>query len=171
MKNTVLKYGIYSFILASILFSLALYFGYALEFKTHGIIGYLTMILSLSFVYFGVKHYKNHDLEGDIDFKNAFVVGFGIVSFAAIAFGLIDAIYIATINPDFSESYVAYEFGLLETQNLSEAIKDIDKASILKRSEVFQNSTLVFFVTLMMVLVIGTIVSLLSALLLYKKEN
>jgi hypothetical protein len=170
MKNTVLTYGIYSFILASILFSAALYFGYALEFKTHGIIGYLTMILSLSFVYIGIKHYKNHDLEGEIDFKPAFVIGFGITSFVAIAFGLIDAIYISTINPDFSESYIAYEFGLLEAQNLSEVIMDIDKASILKRSEVYENSTIVFFVTLMMVLVIGTIVSLLSALVLHKKE-
>jgi len=50
MKNTVLKYGIYSFILASILFSSALYFGYALAFKTHGIIGYATIVASLVFV-------------------------------------------------------------------------------------------------------------------------
>ena len=171
MKNTVLKYGIYSFILASILFSLALYLGYALEFKTHGIIGYVTMILSLSLVYFGIKHYKNHDLEGEIDFKTAFVIGFGITAFVAIAFGLIDAIYISAINPDFSESYVAYEFGVLEAQNLSEAMMNIDKASILKRSEVFENSILVFFVTLMMVLVIGTIISLLSALALHKKQQ
>lgn len=171
MKNTVLKYGIYSFILASILFSAALYFGYALEFKTHGIIGYLTMILSLSFVYFGIKHYKNHDLEGEIDFKTAFVIGFGITAFVAIAFGLIDAVYISTINPDFSENYIAYEFGLLEAQKLTELEIQLDKESILKRSEVFENSVLTFFVTLMMVLVVGTIVSLLSALLLYKKEN
>lgn len=166
-----LTYGIYSFILASILFSAALYFGYALEFKTHGIIGYVTMILSLSLVYFGIKQHKNHVLEGEIDFKPAFVVGFGITSFVAIAFGLIDAIYISTINPDFTETYIAYEFGLLEAQQLTEAELYYDKKSILKRSEVFDNSTITFFVTLMMILVIGTIISLLSALHLHTKEN
>ena len=129
------------------------------------------MILSLSFVYFGIKHYKNNDLDGEIEFKTAFVIGFGITSFAAIAFGLIDAIYISTINPNFSESYIAYEFGLLEAQQLTELEIHLNKEAILKRSEVYENSTIVFFVTLMMVLVIGTIISLLSALILHKKEN
>ena len=171
MKNTVLKYGIYSFILAATLFSSALYFGYALAFKTHGIIGYLTIVASLSFVFFGIKHYKNHGLDGEIDFKTAFVVGFGIVCFAAIAFGLIDAIYISTINPEFSESYIAHEFRILEAQNLPEAILQIDKEAVLKQSEVFKNPIIIFFVSLMLVLVVGTIISLLSALLLHKKQE
>ncbi|AXG69370.1 hypothetical protein KORDIASMS9_01590 [Kordia sp. SMS9] len=171
MKNTVLTYGIYSFILASVLFSLALYFGYALAFKTHGIIGYATIVASLVFVYFGIKHYKNHDLDGEIDFKKAFTIGFGIASFSAIAFGLIDAIYITSINPDFVENYIAYEYGLLDTQNLSAAAVYIEKKSIMLRSEVFESATIVFFITLMMVLVVGTIISLGSALVLHKKEE
>ncbi|WP_298508040.1 DUF4199 domain-containing protein [uncultured Kordia sp.] len=171
MKNTVLKYGIYSFILASILFSSALYFGYALAFKTHGIIGYATITASLVFVYFGVKHYKNHDLDGEIDFKKAFTIGFGIASFAAIAFAVIDAIYISTINPGFSQDYIAHEIGLLETEKLTAAAMYIEKKSIALRSEVFESATIVFFVTLMMVLVVGTVISLLSALTLHKKQE
>lgn len=171
MKNTVLKYGIYSFILASILFSSALYFGYALAFKTHGIIGYITIVASLVFVYFGVKHYKNYDLDGEIDFIKAFIIGFGIACFSAIAFGLIDAIYISSIHPDFTQSYIDYEFSKIDAQNTSEAIKQIDKDDILKLSEVYENSTLVFFITLMIVLVIGTVISLLSAGILHNKEQ
>jgi len=171
MNTTMLKYGIYSFILASILFSSALYFGYAIDFKTHGIIGYLIMLASLFFVYFGIMHYKNQELDGEITFKRAFVIGFGIASFAAIAFGLIDAIYITGIHPDFVQSYIDHEFAILEAQNLTEAELYLDKVAVIKRSEVFENPILVFFVMLMVVLVIGTIISLLSALQLYNKQE
>ncbi|MEM6685430.1 MAG: DUF4199 domain-containing protein [Bacteroidota bacterium] len=171
MNKTVLTYGMYSFILASILFSAALYFGYALAFKTHGIVGYLTMLASLSFVYFGVMYAKNNDLEGEIEFKRAFVIGFGIASFAAIAFGLIDAIYITNIHPNFAQLYIDHEFTVLEAQKLTETELYLAQAAIIKHGEVFENSILIFFVTLMIMLVIGTIVSLLSALALYNKQE
>ncbi|MEM6720509.1 MAG: DUF4199 domain-containing protein [Bacteroidota bacterium] len=171
MNNTVLKYGIYSFTLATILFSTALYFGYALAFKTHGIIGYLTIVASLFFVYFGVKHYKNYDLNGEITFKKAAAIGIGIAAYAAFAFGLIDAIYITSIHPNFAQSYIDYEFAILEAQKLTEAELYLDQLAVVKQSEVFENPIIVFFVMLMVVLVIGTVISLLSAMKLYNLQE
>jgi len=84
---------------------------------------------------------------------------------------LIDAIYITKINPNFAENYIAYEYDLLDTQNLSSAAIYIEKKSIALRSEVFESATIVFFISLMMVLVVGTVISLGSAFILHKKET
>jgi len=171
MKNTVLKYGLYSFLTAFGLFFIALYFGQGLAFKTQEIVGYATMVTSLGFVYFGIKHYKNHELNGEIDFKTAFVIGALISMFAALGFGLMDAIYITKINPDFTAQYLAYEYNLLEARtDLSIDEIKLEKLSLQKQSEAFGNPYIVFFIMFMMVFVIGVIISLLSALLLHKKE-
>lgn len=171
MKNTVIKYGLYGFITAFVLFFIALYFGQGLSFKTQELVGYASMIISLSFVYFGIKHYKNHELNGEISFKTAFIVGALISLFTAIGFGIMDIIYVTKINPDFAEQYLAYEFNLLDARtDLSLDEIKFEKLSLQKQSEAYGSPIILFFIMTMMVFVIGVIISLLSALILHKKE-
>ncbi len=171
MKNTVIKYGLYGFITAFVLFFIALYFGQGLSFKTQELVGYASMIISLSFVYFGIKHYKNHELNGEISFKTAFIIGALISLFTAIGFGIMDIIYVTKINPDFAEQYLAYEFNLLDARtDLSLDEIKFEKLSLQKQSEAFGSPIILFFIMTMMVFVIGVIISLLSALILHKKE-
>lgn len=171
MKNTVIKYGLYGFITAFALFFIALYFGQGLSFKTQELVGYASMIISLSFVYFGIKHYKNHELNGQISFKTAFVIGALISLFTAIGFGIMDIIYVTKINPDFAEQYLEYEFNLLDARtDLSLDEIKFEKLSLQKQSEAYGNPIILFFIMTMMVFVIGVIISLLSALILHKKE-
>ncbi|WP_420571624.1 DUF4199 domain-containing protein [Kordia sp.] len=171
MKKTILTYGAYGFFTALILFFLALYFGQGLSFRTQEVIGFASMFTSLSFVYFGIRHYKNHELNGEISFKTAFIVGALISLCAAVGFGIMDTIYITKINPDFTEQYLAYENGLLDarTDLTLEEIK-LEKLALLKQSEAYGSPFIVFFVMTMMVFVIGVIISLLSALVLHKKN-
>jgi ABC-type sugar transport system permease subunit len=172
MKNTVLKYGMFGFLTAFILFFMALYFGKGLSFKTQEVLGYATMITSLIFVYFGIKHYKDYELNGEIDFKTAFIVGALISIFAALGFGLMDAIYVAYINPDFMNEYTAYEIGLLEARtDLTPEELNFEKLSVQKQSEAFGSPLVMFFVMTMTVLVIGVIISILSALVLQRKTT
>ncbi|QHI38013.1 hypothetical protein IMCC3317_33960 [Kordia antarctica] len=171
MKNTVLRYGMYSFLLASGLFLIVFYAGERFSFQTQSILGYVAMFLSLYYVYFGIKHYKNEELNGEIDFKTAFIIGALISIFAAVGFGLTDAIYISEINPDYTAQYLTYENKLLAARtNLTPGEMNYEKLSLLKRSEAFGNPFIVFFVMTMMVFVLGVIVSLLSAFMLHKKN-
>ena len=48
--------GIYGFTLALVVFLCALYFGQGLDFSAQEVIGYITMIASLSFIFFGIKY-------------------------------------------------------------------------------------------------------------------
>ena len=171
MKKTILKYGLYSFLVASLLFLSVFYIGEELPFQVRSILGFVAMLVPLCFVYFGIKQYKNDELHGEIDFKTAFIVGALISIFAAVGFGITDAIYISEINPDFSAEYLAYENELLAARtNLTQEEMTYERLSLLKRSEAFQNPMTIFFVMTMMVFVLGVIVSLLSSFILYKKN-
>jgi len=55
MKKTVLRYGLYGSATICILFLLSWFLGKNLDFSTQEIIGYASMIVSLSFVYFGIN--------------------------------------------------------------------------------------------------------------------
>ncbi len=65
MKNTVQKYGTYGFIFAFVSFLAGLYF----DITTNIAMGYATIIVSLLFVYFGIKQYRDNYNEGVITFK------------------------------------------------------------------------------------------------------
>lgn len=171
MKNVVLKYGLFAFLTASALFLIALYFGQGMSFKTQELVGYATMIISLTFVYFGIKQYRDYEKNGSISFKTAFVVGILISAFAAIGFGIIDVIYVTKINPDFAEQYMAYELQNIETSGMTLEKMNEAKLSLKKQMEAFNSPAIVGFIMFMMVLVIGVIISLLSALVLHSKDN
>ncbi|PTX59252.1 uncharacterized protein DUF4199 [Kordia periserrulae] len=171
MNKLVRIYGIYGFIIAVILFSTVLYFGNALAFKTHGIIGYLTMIASVSVSFYGIKHFVKLHQDKEISFKEILGIGILISLFPAIAFGIIDAIYISVIHPEFPAEFITYKYAMLDSQThlVGEELR-LAKLAVLKQSEAFKNPILVFFVSMMMVFVIGVIVSLISTLIVHKKQ-
>lgn len=171
MKNTVLKYGMYGFIAAFVVFLSMLYFGQGLSFSIQEVLGFLSIFTALSFVYFGIRHHKNNELDGTIDFKTAFIVGALISICTAIGFGIVDAIYITQINPDFTEQYLTYQNSIIDAKtDLTPQEIKLEKLALLKQSEAYGSPGIVFLVMSMTVLVIGVIVSLLSALILHKKE-
>lgn len=59
MKSTVLKYGFYGLLAGFVIFMLHLTLGIDnLDYSTNEILGYVSIFLSLSFIFFGIKHYR-----------------------------------------------------------------------------------------------------------------
>ena len=152
MKNTVIRFGIYGFLLALLVFLLALYFGQEFDFGTQEIIGYTTMIVSLSFVFFGIKHYRDTIGKGRIGIRRAVLIGLLISVLTALGIALADFIYLSWINPDFFEEYTS----IMRSEGYKGEIPDYGNGFM----------ALVMFVTVMMV---GLLVSLISTLILTRK--
>ncbi|MFP2996897.1 DUF4199 domain-containing protein [Spongiivirga sp. MCCC 1A20706] len=148
MQKTVFRFGLFALIFAAALFLAGLVFGKNLDFSTQEIIGYLTILASLSFVFFGIKHFRDKQNNGLVSFGRAFLIGVLISAFAALGFAIIDYLYTAVINPDFIDEYVA-------------ATGDDSAAGF--------SSGLLALVMFGTVLIIGIIVSLISALILQRK--
>jgi len=169
MKNTVVRYGIYGAITICILFTLALTLGKNLSYSLQEVIGYTSMVISLIFVYFGIKHYRDTENNGTVSFGKALVIGLLISLFAAIAFGLLDVIYIKYINPDFSTEYYGHIIEEMRTTLPEEEFK-IKLAELETQKELFSSPLMNFLLMSVTVLIIGFIISLISGLILQRKH-
>ncbi|MEX0288779.1 MAG: DUF4199 domain-containing protein [Flavobacteriaceae bacterium] len=169
MKNTVLRYGIYGGVAICGLFLLSWFIGGELDYTTQEVIGYASMIVSLSFVYFGVRHFRDKENSGTINFKKALLVGVLISLITALAFGILDVIYVKFINPDFMTEY--YDTLIAELrETLPPAEFEIERQKMESQREMFSNTFMSFLVMFLTVFVIGFIISLISALLLQRKN-
>lgn len=153
MKKTVLKYGSYGLVVGFVIFTLHLVLGIGnLDYKTNEILGYVSIFLSLSFIYFGIKHYRDQVNNGVISLGKAIAIGLLISVLVGIGIGIADYVYTKFIDPDF---FHKYEQSLIDQGRKDEII------------EMTSTTAALFMITL--VTVIGFIISLLSALFLQRK--
>ena len=153
MKRTVFKFGTYGLVVALLIFLAALYFGQGLSYSTQEVLGYLSIIISLSFVFFGIKHFRDRENDGRVKFGKAVSIGVLISLITAIGFAIADYIYTAAINPDFFEEYRA----AMQARGYEGEMPEFTSAS----------AAAIMFLT---VTVIGFIISLISALILQKNK-
>ncbi len=168
MKNTIIKYGVLSVITASVLFFLALTLGKTFDYSTQEIIGYLTMVVSLSFVYFGIKHFRDNENNGVVSFGKALLIGVLISACAGIGFGFIDYIYTTQINPEFASEYLEKSLETMKA-TLSPEEFEIKKKELTVQMEQYGGSGFMACIMFVTVLIIGFIISLISAMFLQRK--
>lgn len=168
MKKTVLRFGLYGTITISLLSVLIWALVDVVDNTMGEIIGYSSMVLSLLFVFFGIKHFRDKENNGLVTFSKALLIGVLISLMVSIAFGILDIIYVKLVNPDFMTTY--YDGMLEEAQALPAEEFEIRKAALYSEREMFLNPFMHFFIMSMMVFVIGFIISLLSALILQRKN-
>jgi len=149
MQATIKKFGPYAAITGAVLFFSALYFLNGLSYKVQEISGYATIVMSLIFVFFGIKHFRDKENDGIVSFKKALIIGITITVFAAISFAIVDYIYTTMINQNFAKDYI----------ELTKSDKSVTGMAV--------SFALLMFAT---VFIIGFIISLLSALILQQKN-
>jgi len=168
MKQTIIKYGLFSLITAGVLFLLALTLGKSLPYSTQEIIGYLSMITSLSFVFLGIKYFRDKENNGKVSFGKALVIGLLISTFAGVGFGIMDYIYTTQINPNFASEYLEKSLEVMKV-SLSPEEFEIKKAELTQQMQQYGGSGFMAFIMFATVVIIGFIISLLSALFLQRK--
>ncbi|MEP2937580.1 MAG: DUF4199 domain-containing protein [Gilvibacter sp.] len=149
MNKTVLKFGLYALLSGALVFSAALLFGKSFPSSIEVAFGYATMIIAVSFAYFGIKAYRDKENNGTITFKKALGIGVLISVFAGVGIGLIDALFTSIIYPDFAVEYAAS----LKEQGYEGEPPIYSSAQM----------ALLMFVTVM---IVGIIVSIISAMIL-----
>lgn len=154
MKQAVYKYGVYGLITGFIIFTLHLTLGIDnLDYSTNGILGYISIFLSLSFIFFGIKHYRDNINNGVISLGKAIVIGLLISLLVGLGIAIADFIYTKFIDPSFFDKF---EKSLIEQGREDEIIE-------------ITSTTAALFM-LVLVAVIGFIISLISALILQRKR-
>ena len=169
MKNTVVKYGIYALLSGFLLFGLPFFFGMGIENEYNQFLGYSSIVLSLLFIYFGVKHYRDKVNNGNVSFGKAIKIGMLIALFSAVGVAVFDYIYTTQINPDFSTDYVEYSIKKME-ENLPPEEASIKAAELKQQMADYGGSGFMAALMFVTVVVIGFIISLISGLILQRKN-
>lgn len=168
MKNTVIKFGLYALISGFLLFGLPFFLGMGVDYDYGELIGYTSMILSLLFVYFGIKHYRDKVNEGKISLGKAIAIGMLIALFSAIGVAVFDYIYTSYINPDFASEYLEYSIKKMEETLSAEEVK-LKTAELTQQMEDYGSPSFMAFMMFVSVMILGFIISLISGLILQRK--
>ena len=128
--------------------------------------GYLTMIVALSAVFLGIKHYRDRVLGGAIRFGTALLVGLGISAVASLCYVIGWEISLAFSGFDFVGSYskhiveAAREKGASPAE-LQKAMEDAESFVRIYANPLYRMS-----VTFVEMFPVGVLISLISAALL-----
>ena len=134
------------------------------------IIGFSGMAVAFSFIFVGIKNYRDKRNGGSITFGKAFLLGLLISIVASTLYVITWGVEFHYFMPEFIDKYSAmqvkqlYESGITGIA-LDKAIKSVESDSYNYKNSIF------FFVsqTYMEILPVGIIITLISALILKRK--
>ena len=170
MKSTVLRYGLLG---AAVILALCVIQFFILrnrlDYSAQEVLGYLTILLSMIFVFLGIRHYRDHHNGGILSFGKGLQVGLLIVLIPSLAFGLFDILYTRVINPSWRQEYMDhYMKGMAATLPADQVATK--QAEFEKSMELFANPVAEFFLMFLTVFIVGLIVSIIGALALRRRK-
>ncbi|WP_347924220.1 DUF4199 domain-containing protein [Pontimicrobium sp. SW4] len=169
MKKTVLKYGSYGLLTGVVLFLVSILVTKSLDYSLQEILGYVTMVATLSFIFFGIKHYRDKVNNGVVSFGKSLLIGLLISALVGVGVAIADYIYTTVVNPDFAQEYLDRTIAILETE-YSGAELEAKKAELTQQMKDYGGSGFMATLMFVTVVIIGFIISLISGLILQRKN-
>ncbi|AUP79736.1 DUF4199 domain-containing protein [Flavivirga eckloniae] len=168
MQSTIKKFGLYGWLAGIICFLSSILLTRSLSMSLQEVLGYVAMVASLSFVFFGIKHYRDKENEGVISLGKAIGIGTLISILTGVGVGIADYIYTTLINPDFLTEYLDATLKTMETTLSADEFK-IKKAELIAQTEAYGDPMFMAFLMCFTVVLIGFVISLISGLILQRK--
>lgn len=171
MQKIVLRYGLYAMLLIIALSALEFFVLHDLLSDTlQEVLGYLTMLLSMVFVFLGIRQYRDKWNNGQLSFGQGLKVGILIILIPSVAFGLFDLLYTEVIHPGWVDEYYTNYIARLKTSTPPDQLEAaLKKANAQK--EMFSNPLYQFLLMAATVFIIGLIVTIISALTLRRRKT
>jgi Protein of unknown function (DUF4199) len=141
-----------------------------ITFDNGEIVGYASMVIALSMIFFAVKSYRDKHLGGSISFSKALQLGLLITLVVSLGYAIEWEFYFNLFAPDFMDEYAYFYIEKAKTAGAPEI--EVQELTIQMESakEMYRNPVLRFGMTLTEILPVGIIICLLSAALLRKKN-
>lgn len=172
MRKVILTYGLIAGSILGIMFfiTVPLHRNGTINFDNGMWVGYTTMVISLTLVFFGIKSYRDNYQNGVISFGQAFKVGGLIALVACVMYCFTWEIAYNTVSSGYLEEWGVYQQEKLKSSGASEAELQTAAKEFQELMEIYKNPFIRFAFTMMEILPVASVISLLSAALLRKKE-
>ena len=171
MRKIVLTYGLISGAIVAVLIfsSIPLWRQGILTFDNSEIVGYTTMVISLSMIFFGVRSCRDYHFKGSISFWQAVKIGMLITLIASAMYALAWEISLPAIAPDFTERMWQHFLDKAKKESASPEEYNAVAVQVEQWKEWYKNPFLRFALTLTEILPLGIAISFISAAFLRKK--
>ena len=177
MKKNVLVFGTISGVIISTFMGISMAVmscgsGDADGGRSSMIIGFTAMAVAFSFIFVGIKNYRDKQNGGMITFGKGFLLGLMISLIASTLYVITWGVEFHFFMPDFMDKYSAMQVKQLHESGISgdaldKALKNIESANYNYKHNPFYFA----MYTYMEILPVGIIITLISALILKRKAS
>ena len=171
MKKTAITYGLLAGIILVAMFYLTMPPGREIDFERGEIIGYTTMIIALSMIFWAIRSYRNRNLGGSITFGTGFRVGILVTLVASMLYVAGWLFYFNFVDDSFVEQYTEYYIEKLEQSDKSPQEIETQKTEFLKSMELYQDNIFIMILyTFIEIFPLGLIITIIAALILRRRQ-
>jgi hypothetical protein len=172
MKKNVIVFGsIAGIIVSAFMFVSMLMLNKNSDYSGSMLLGYTSMLIAFSFVFVGIKNFRDKYNNGQLTFGKGFKIGL-LISLIASTFYVVT--WILEFNffiPDFMESYGAHMVKQAKESGASQLEIDKQITEMAYYKEMYKNPLFMILITYMEVLPVGILVTLISAGILKRKAK
>lgn len=175
MRKVTLIFGLLSGVIVSVF--MAIIMGLCengkISFDNSDFIGYGSMVIALSMIFFGIKSYRDNYLNGAIKFGKGFQVGMLITLVATLIYAVAGETYYQ-IDPEgqaaFMDKYTDHHINKMKGSGASPTAIEQKVKEMAGLKEMNKNPVFRFVMTLAIILPVGIVITLISAAVLRRKE-
>lgn len=136
------------------------------DFKSNDIVGYAAMVIVFSMTFFGIRNYRNNQLNGVISFGKAFKTGALIALVGSTMYVAVWLFYYYLFVPDYLDKYIPHVLKNVPAADLAAKTKEMENFK-----EMYKSPFFVVLITYTEVLPVGLIVALISSFFLKRTPN
>ncbi len=143
------------------------------DFDNSETVGYTSMIIALSMVFFGIKSFRDKEQRGAIKFGKGVQVGLLIILIASSLYVAAWEVYYQTneeIRNSFMDRYTEHTLNKMKEKGSSDAEIEETRTTMKGLSESYKNPFFRIALTYAEIVPVGILVTLISAGILRKKE-
>jgi hypothetical protein len=175
MKKIILTYGLIGGVLTMIFTFLIMTLcdREMISFGSAELVGYASMVIALSMIFFGIKSYRDNHGNGKITFWKGVQIGILITCIGSVMYAVGGELY-NSVNPGFTakivEKYKEYETSRLQMKGAPQAEIDAALKQMTDMVKMMENPLVRFGIYLIEIFPVGLVITLLSAALLRRRE-
>ena len=176
MRKVTLIYGLLAGAIISVLMVLAmvLWENGTITFDNSELIGYGSMVIALSMIFFGIKSYRDNYQNGSLKFVKGLQIGALITLIASLMYATTwETVYQThpEIQTSFMAKYTEHSLNKMKAKGASPAEIDQKAKEMAGMVEMYKNPVIRFGMTLLEILPVGVVVALICAAVLRRKDR
>ncbi len=176
MRKVTLTYGLLAGAIISgiMLLSIALWENGMLTLDNTEFIGYGSMVVALSMIFFGIKSFRDNYQHGAIKFVKGLQVGALITLIASLMYAVTWETYYRTnteIQTSFMAKYTDDTLNKMKAKGASTAEIDQKAKQLADMGEMYKNPVIRFGITLLEIFSVGIVITLICAAMLRRKDR